>query len=269
MSNANRYPKSKRRNMKSFKLEEISVVDKPAQAGAKMAIMKRGGHVVIGVPSMTEEKFANTLASIDRKLDLFLKATEDEYEVYPRGQEFEKAPVPYQGKPHHGDWPPGSDTPGPGKRPPKGTRANDYVSDDESDEHGGEMTPERASQVLRPYADHSVTPEEDEPQTEADELYSRLEDEDEQVGKAVDALALRLAKRFPRASVAAIANTVEGALDGASSSRSGFGREREYAKRAAAQQQPIRKAYSDDSLFDRLQKSFPRVDVERHLMRYR
>jgi hypothetical protein len=34
-------PKSKRRNMKSFKLEEISVVDKPAQEGAKMAIMKR------------------------------------------------------------------------------------------------------------------------------------------------------------------------------------------------------------------------------------
>lgn len=34
-------PKSKRRNMKSFKLSEISVVDKPAQEGAKMALMKR------------------------------------------------------------------------------------------------------------------------------------------------------------------------------------------------------------------------------------
>lgn len=41
-------PKSKRRNMKSFKLEEISVVDKPAQEGAKMALMKRDGGEDLG-----------------------------------------------------------------------------------------------------------------------------------------------------------------------------------------------------------------------------
>jgi hypothetical protein len=218
------------------------------------------------------QKLQRQMAALDAKLDIIAKVTSygnGEYEV-----EFAKETtsegeddggVPYQGKPRRGDWPPGSDTPGSGRKPPKGTRANDYVSDDESNEHGGEMTPELASEVLQPYADHSVPPEEDNPKTESDELYSRLEDEDEeaedeQVGKAVDALALRLAKRFPRASVAAIANTVDGALDGASSSRSRFGREREYAKRAAvAQRQPIRKGHTDSDLFERMQKRFPRV----------
>src|SRR5262249_9935685 len=35
------YPKSKRRKMKRFVIEEISIVDKPAQKGALLTIMKR------------------------------------------------------------------------------------------------------------------------------------------------------------------------------------------------------------------------------------
>lgn len=40
-----------------------------------------------------------------------------------------------------------------------------------------EMTPELASEVLQPYADHSVAPEEVNPQNESDVLWSRLGDE--------------------------------------------------------------------------------------------
>jgi hypothetical protein len=40
-----------------------------------------------------------------------------------------------------------------------------------------EMTPERASEILQPYADYSVLPEEEQPEKESDTLWSRLGDE--------------------------------------------------------------------------------------------
>lgn len=48
-----------------------------------------------------------------------------------------------------------------------------------------EMTPERASEILQPYADPSITPEEDNPKTESDILWTRLGDEKD-VGPITD-----------------------------------------------------------------------------------
>jgi hypothetical protein len=260
--------------MRRFVLDEISAVDTPAQKGAVMTIMKRGDVVINpeGTDMTPVQKLARQMAALDAKLDAILKAQPTEYEF--DANEVEKAGVSYQGKPHRGDWPPGSDTPGPGNRPPKGTRADDYVSDDESDDHGGAMTPERASQILQPYADHSVTPEEDDPQTESDELYARLgddEDEKDEVLSRVAAKADSLMKRDPRmsprrAQMMAAGRVVSEYEAEASSfaKRVGedyanrlFGREREYAKRAdAAARQSIRKGYSDRDLFKRLANRF-------------
>jgi hypothetical protein len=282
MSNAYK-PKSKRRKMKAFKLEEISVVDKPAQAGAVATIMKRAGELCVGqgataamVQKETEmtdlELLQKQMRDCNAKLNRILKAgptdlrgqerarpyqvdqngegpefekepedfAEEEYEEEDDGDEVEKERVHRPGRTaaqHRGDWPPGSADPETGAAPPKGTRVDNYVFDDESNE----MDAERASEVLQPYA-HGGEEDEDE----------------EEVQRAVGKLADRLAKRFPRASNASIEKMVEGALH---SSRVAydprFGREREYAKRATARDQSnVRKGYSDEVLLDRLQKRF-------------
>jgi hypothetical protein len=257
-------PKSKRRKMRAFKLEEISVVDKPAQAGALATIMKRAGDMCTKGPEMTSvENLAKQMAALDRKFDLlFVKGkqrerdmlnrtptrtkTGDEMEVWPEGEgpEFEKEPdedeaptsegeddggVPYQGKPRRGDWPPGSDTPGP----------------------GGEMTPERASQVLQPYARDDG---------EEDEAAKAEDDELEELEARTHKFAQRLAKRFPRASNASLEKAMEGALHSSHASFDPtFGREREYAKRhdaAAIQHGKLSKGYTDRELIERLAKRF-------------
>jgi hypothetical protein len=256
------YPKSKRRKMRAFKLEEISLVDKPAQQGAVAVLMKRaasdkimkrlGEMCVQEEEEMTEyELLQKQMRAIDSKLDAILKAGptdlrgveratpyqvdqngegpefekepedyEDEYEVDEEDEdEVDKGGVPYQGKPRRGDWPPGSDDPAPGDGPPDGTRGDDYVSGDESHERKRpQMTPERASQVLQPYADGG---EEDE--------------DEEELEEGVHKLADRLAKMHPRATNGALQKTLEGALHARASFNPRFGREREYIKRAQAQ----------------------------------
>jgi hypothetical protein len=222
----------------------------------------------------TIAKLQRQMEILDAKLSAILKAGRDgEYEVYPEGAEFEKEPeeddddddeptsqndgkggVPYEGKPRRGDWYPGSGTPGPGK-----------------------MTPERASQVLQRYADHSNDTEEDDPNNESDELYARLEDEEvekeeeEDLQEATHKFAQRLAKRFPRASNASLEKTLEGALH---SSHAGFdpafGREREMMKRAQAaamQEHRRHNGYTESELAARLHNRFGKAAADRYLGR--
>jgi hypothetical protein len=185
----------------------------------------------------------------------------DDYEG--EGPEFEKEPEGYEEEEdeemqkervhrpgrtaaqHEGDWPMGSDDdPAPGKGPPKNTRADGYVS-------GDEMTPERASEILQPYA-----------QDEEDD------DEDEQLQKVqagADALAARLAKRFPRATNGAIEKAVEGAVHSTHASFDPvMGREREYMKRVVEKAAPMYKTYTDGDLVDRLEKRFRKAAVANH-----
>jgi hypothetical protein len=148
------------------------------------------------------------------------------------------------------------------------------------------MTPERASQVLQPYADHSIEPEEDDPNTESDALWSRLEDEEEEVRSRIAAKAHSLMKLDPRMSpvrghmMAAerVANEAEAEAD-TFAKRNGeqpmarplFGRELEYQKRADAAAQAkahVRKGYSDDELLERLAKKFGPGAAERALRQY-
>jgi hypothetical protein len=312
MSNASVFkPKSKRRKMRRFVLDEISVVDTPAQKGAVVTIMKRGDMAINpkGTEMTLVQKLQRQMAVLDAKLSAILKAGPDEYEVYPKGQgefqkpedyedededEIEKERVYRPGRTaaeHRGDWPPGSGTPGPGARPPKGTRADGHVS---GDERGGEMTPERASQVLQPYADHSIAPEEDDPNTESDALWSRLEDEedmdeeemDEEMRSRIAAKADSLMKRDPRMSptrahMMAIERVASEAVAEADTfaKRNGeqpmarplFGRELEYQKRADAAAQAkahVRKGYSDAELFERLEKRFGPGAAERAVRQY-
>jgi hypothetical protein len=128
--------------MRTFKLDEISVVDKPAQAGAVATIMKRVGDLITkGQPMTPVQKLRSEMAAIDRKLDRILKATD------PRNRERRRPSV---------------------------------------------MTPERASEVLQPYAgDLRNQPRGRRPKVDEEEYYPEAgeefekepdEDEDEDDG---------------------------------------------------------------------------------------
>jgi hypothetical protein len=269
--------------MRAFKLEEISLVDKPAQQGARAVLMKRSGSLYIppteGQKMDAVKKLFGDLDTLNRKMDAILKATarrdlrdneranpyyvdqdeaefekEPEYEEedYDEEDEYEvgKGRVHRPGRTaaqHEGDWPPGSDEdPAPGRHPQDGTCVDDYVS-------GDEMTPQRASAVLQPYAQHG------------EEEYDEEDEEDDaEVDEAVHKFADRLIKRFPRASNAVLAKTLAEAVDSTYVARhENFGREREYAKRAAAKAAPMYKEYTDEELEDRLEKRFGPGAVER------
>jgi hypothetical protein len=267
-------PKSKRRKMRRFQLEEISVVDSPAQKGAVMTIIKRAGELCVTKgPTMTPfEKLQRGMEELNTKLDLyFLKER-----VHRPGRTAAQ---------HEGDWPPHSDEdPAPGNHPRNNTRTDDYVSGDESNE----MTPERASRVLQPYADHSEEPEEDEPRTESDELFNRLGDEEDEEDEETEeevvereekvaAKAHDLMKRDPRMSreraiSMALQRVAHGDVRVVREMRKmglpNFGTEREYAKRAAAAE-PVYKTYTDKDLENRLEKRFGNSAVERARAMYR
>jgi hypothetical protein len=274
-------PKSKRRKMRQFQLEEISVVDSPAQKGAVATIFKRAGELCTKGQTMTPfEKLQRDMATLNHRLDAVLEATFEKERVHRPGRTAAQ---------HRGDWPPHSDEdPAPGKHPGNNTRVDDYVSGDEASKPGSnEMTPERASQVLQPYADHSEEPEEDNPQTESDELFARLgeedegdEETDEEVVEREEKIAAKahdLMKRDPRmsperATAMALQRVAHGDVRVAREMRKmglpTFGREREYAKRAA-EAEPQYTTYTDNDLENRLEKRFGKSAVERARAMYR
>jgi hypothetical protein len=266
-------PKSKRRKMRQFQLEEISVVDNPAQKGAVMTIMKRAGELCVppmkGQPMTSFEKLRREVAALNDKLDAVLKATarngrtdlrdeqrtapyRDEYqdEGEEFGEEFEKEPIDTMhgdrkrtAADHEGDWP-GAGTEGAARQRRSNTRADGFVSGDESH---GEMTPERASEILQPYAQDG-------------------EDEDEEAKiDEMEDVAKRFAERFPRANPDLV---TKAAYHAVADARPEMGRERELMKRHLASQ-PVHKRYTDDDLLHRLEKRFGPGAVSRAVEMYR
>jgi hypothetical protein len=138
----------KRKVMQAFKIDEISIVDKPAQEGAVATILKADmPFKPIGDAIMSAYDPAHIAkAAKDREQRNLRNAPAEEVEYHDPNDaesEFEKEPtsegednggVPYRGKPRRGDWPPHSDDPGSGVDHDEDTRTDGFTSGDEDEE---------------------------------------------------------------------------------------------------------------------------------------
>ena len=149
MTTAPRRYKPKRRKMIRFRMDEISVVDKPAQEDATARLMKRRRDMSAYAPRNMQV----VMAAKEAIQGIIAKAKED-----LRGSSRSRFVETGEGL----------------QIIRRGTdKAN---LDEDEQEHESEMTPARASEILQPYADDSVSPEEE---TESNSLYARLGEEEE------------------------------------------------------------------------------------------